>query len=85
MTSQQIIVLPPKVVVSLTFDDGLVSQYQLADKQALKPHLLTGTFYNVSGRNGVDEQHMTWSQLTDLNNDGNEVGGTRSTTSASRA
>ncbi len=73
--SQQILVLPPKVVVSLTFDDGLLNQYQLADKRALKPHHLVGTFYNVSGLNNIDAGHMTWSQLTDLNNDGNEIGG----------
>jgi peptidoglycan/xylan/chitin deacetylase (PgdA/CDA1 family) len=73
--SQQIVVLPAKVIVSLTFDDGLVSQYALADKKALLPHHMVGTFYNVSGLNDVDEQHMTWAQLTDLNNDGNEVGG----------
>jgi peptidoglycan/xylan/chitin deacetylase (PgdA/CDA1 family) len=73
--SQQIVVQPPKVIVSLTFDDGLLTQYTLADKQALKPHHLVGTFYDVSGLNDVDEQHMTWDQLTDLNNDGNEVGG----------
>ncbi|HET9658051.1 MAG TPA: chitobiase/beta-hexosaminidase C-terminal domain-containing protein, partial [Kineosporiaceae bacterium] len=73
--SQDIVVLPPKVVVSLTFDDGLLSQYLLGDKKALKPHHMSGTFYNVSGLNNVDEQHMTWAQLTDLNNDGNEIGG----------
>jgi peptidoglycan/xylan/chitin deacetylase (PgdA/CDA1 family) len=73
--SQQIDVLPPKVIVSLTFDDGLSTQYTLADKKALKPHHMAGTFYNVSGANDVDEQHMTWNQLTDLNNDGNEIGG----------
>jgi len=73
--SQQIVVLAPNVVVSLTFDDGLLTQYLLADKQALAPHHLAGTFYNVSGLNDVDEQHMTWTQLTDLNNDGNEIGG----------
>ncbi len=73
--SQQIVVLAPNVVVSLTFDDGLLTQYLLADKQALAPHHLAGTFYNVSGLNDVDEQHMTWTQLTDLNIDGNEIGG----------
>ena len=72
--SQQIVVDPPKVVVSLTFDDGLLTQYTLADKHALKPHGMVGTFYDVTGANDVDEQHMTWGQLTDLNNDGNEIG-----------
>jgi peptidoglycan/xylan/chitin deacetylase (PgdA/CDA1 family) len=73
--SQQVVVLAPKVVVSLTFDDGLLSQYSLGDKLALKPRHIAGTFYDVSGLNDVDEQHMTWDQLTDLNNDGHEVGG----------
>jgi peptidoglycan/xylan/chitin deacetylase (PgdA/CDA1 family) len=73
--SQQIGVDPPKVTVSLTFDDGLLTQYTLADKRALKPHHMAGTFYDVSGANDVDEQHMTWAQLTDLNNDGHEIGG----------
>ncbi len=73
--SQQIVVLTPQVTVSLTFDDGLLTQYTLADKLALKPHHMVGTFYNVSGLNNVDEQHMSWDQLTDLNNDGNEIGG----------
>jgi peptidoglycan/xylan/chitin deacetylase (PgdA/CDA1 family) len=73
--SQQITVLPPKVIVSLTFDDGVKTHYFLADKRALLPHHMRGTFYNVSGLNEVDEQHMTWAQLTDLNNDGHEIGG----------
>ncbi|MDQ1715456.1 MAG: hypothetical protein QOC60_1401, partial [Frankiaceae bacterium] len=73
--SQQVLVLPPLVTVSLTFDDGLKTHYFLADKRALLPHHLAGTFYNVSGLNDVDEQHMTWAQLTDLNNDGNEIAG----------
>lgn len=73
--SVQLLVLPPKVVVSLTFDDGLLTHLTLADKLALKPHHLAGTFYNVSGLNDVDQQHMTWAQLTQLNNDGHEIGG----------
>ncbi|MDQ1730863.1 MAG: hypothetical protein QOK10_1022, partial [Pseudonocardiales bacterium] len=72
--SRTVLVLPPRVVVSLTFDDGLLTQYQLAFRRALQPHNLNGTFYNISGLNGVDEQHMTWDQLTALNNGGNEVG-----------
>ncbi len=71
--SQQIVVLDPRVVVSLTFDDGLLTQYALGDKLALKPHGLRGTFFDITGLHN-DEQHMTWEQLTDLNNDGNEIG-----------
>jgi peptidoglycan/xylan/chitin deacetylase (PgdA/CDA1 family) len=73
--SQQITVLAPKVVVSLTFDDGLQNQYDLGFRRALQPHHLTGTFYNVSGLVGVDPQHMTWPELTALNGGGNEIGG----------
>ena len=75
VNTQQVVVLPPKVVVSLTFDDGITSQYFLGDKLALKPHHMVGTFFNPSGFNNVDPSHMTWTQLTDLNNDGNEIGG----------
>jgi peptidoglycan/xylan/chitin deacetylase (PgdA/CDA1 family) len=73
--TQHITVLPPKVTVSLTFDDGLLTQYELAAKRALAPHHLSGTFYDVTGLNDVDEQHMTWAQMHDLNNLGNEIGG----------
>ena len=73
--SQQVQVLPPLTVVSLTFDDGLQTQFDLAFRRALQPHNLNGTFYNISGLNDVDPQHMTWSELTALNNGGNEIGG----------
>ncbi|WP_409451160.1 chitobiase/beta-hexosaminidase C-terminal domain-containing protein [Jatrophihabitans sp.] len=73
--SQEVIVLPPKVTVSLTFDDGTQAQYDLGFRQALEPHHLVGTFYDVSGENDVDPEHMTWTELTALNNAGNEVGG----------
>jgi peptidoglycan/xylan/chitin deacetylase (PgdA/CDA1 family) len=72
--SQQIVVLPPRVVVSLTFDDGLQSQYDLAFRRGLQPHHMDGTFYNISGMTGSD-QHMTWPELTALNDGGNEIGG----------
>ena len=63
------------VVVSLTFDDGLQNQYTLGFLRALQPHHLNGTFYNISGLNNVDPQHMTWAELTALNDGGNEIGG----------
>ena len=73
--SQDIQVLPPQTVVSLTFDDGVNNQYTLGVKRALQPHNLRGTFYDVSGLNDVDPQHMTWDQLHATNNAGNEIGG----------
>ena len=73
--SQQISVLPARVVVSLTFDDGLQNQFDLGFKRALQPHQMDGTFYNISGLTNVDPQHMTWPELTALNNGGNEIGG----------
>jgi peptidoglycan/xylan/chitin deacetylase (PgdA/CDA1 family) len=63
------------VVVSLTFDDGIENQYTLGVLRALKPHNMNGTFYIVSGLQNVDPEHMTWPELTALNNAGNEVGG----------
>jgi peptidoglycan/xylan/chitin deacetylase (PgdA/CDA1 family) len=65
------------LVVSLTFDDGLESQYQLAFLHALQPHNMTGTFFINTGNtsNPNDAGAMTWSQLTALNVAGNEIGG----------
>ena len=62
-------------MVSLTFDDGLQNQFDLGFKRALQPHQMDGTFYNISGLTNVDPQHMTWPELTALNNGGNEIGG----------
>jgi peptidoglycan/xylan/chitin deacetylase (PgdA/CDA1 family) len=73
--SQTIQVLAPPVTVSLTFDDGLESQYALAYKHALQPHGVNGTFFIITGNTGTDDQAMTWDQLTNLNNGGNEIGG----------
>jgi peptidoglycan/xylan/chitin deacetylase (PgdA/CDA1 family) len=62
-------------VVSLTFDDGDLSQYTLGVQHALQPHGMHGTFYIVTGWTGVNSGAMTWSQLTDMYNNGNDVGG----------
>jgi peptidoglycan/xylan/chitin deacetylase (PgdA/CDA1 family) len=65
------------VVVSLTFDDGIANQYTLAFQNALQPHHMTGTFFvNTNSINqGLAAGAMSWSQLTSLNNAGNEIGG----------
>lgn len=64
-------------VVSLTFDDGQATQYQV--RKPLRRHRMHGTFYVNSGqlcaawcRFGF---HMTWKQLDALAADGNEIGG----------
>jgi peptidoglycan/xylan/chitin deacetylase (PgdA/CDA1 family) len=67
--------IPFNVVVSLTFDDGLQNQFELGFLRALQPHHMNGTFYNISGLTNVDPDHMTWSELTTLNDGGNEIGG----------
>jgi len=72
--SQQIVVLPPKVVVSLTFDDGIDNQYSLGFKRALQPHGMRGTFFIITNFPNVNSDAMTWSQITALNQGGNEIG-----------
>ena len=64
-----------KTVVSLTFDDGDESQYSLGFLRGLQPHGMPGTFYIATGWTGVNSGAMTWSQLSDLYNNSNDVGG----------
>lgn len=64
-----------KTVVSLTFDDGDESQYSLGFLHGLEPHGMHGTFYIVSGVVGVNSGAMTWSQISDLSNHSNDIGG----------
>jgi peptidoglycan/xylan/chitin deacetylase (PgdA/CDA1 family) len=67
--------IPITVIVSLTFDDGIENQYQLAFLRALQPHNINGTFYINTGNTSVFDSSMTWAQLTTLNDAGNEIGG----------
>jgi peptidoglycan/xylan/chitin deacetylase (PgdA/CDA1 family) len=60
-------------VVSITFDDGAASQYDV--RSMLASHGMHGTFYINSGKVGSDATYMTWSQIQDLYADGNEIGG----------
>ena len=62
-----------RTVVSLTFDDGGADQY--AVRRILAAHRMTGTFYISSGLTGRDAYYMTWDQVRDLADDGNEIGG----------
>ena len=59
-------------VVSLTFDDGDADNY--AVRSALADNNLHATFYVVSGFTNSNG-YMSDSQLRDLYNDGNEIGG----------
>ncbi len=60
-------------VVSLTFDDGSASQYSTLSM--LPARGMNGTYYINSGLVGSSGYYMTWSQLHDLYNAGNEIGG----------
>jgi peptidoglycan/xylan/chitin deacetylase (PgdA/CDA1 family) len=60
-------------VVSLTFDDGSASQYSTLSM--LSAHGMNGTYYINSGLVGSSSYYMTWPQLHDLYNAGNDVGG----------
>jgi peptidoglycan/xylan/chitin deacetylase (PgdA/CDA1 family) len=60
-------------VVSLTFDDGWVDQYQ--GLPALNAHGMNATYFVNSPRIDGDSSYMTWSQVGDLAAAGNEIGG----------
>ena len=62
------------VVVSLTFDDGLISQYQLRD--ILARHKARATFYLNTGMIPANPAgRFTWGQATELAAAGHEIGG----------
>jgi peptidoglycan/xylan/chitin deacetylase (PgdA/CDA1 family) len=60
-------------VVSLTFDDGTATEYQV--RPMLSDHGMHATFYVNSSRLGTDSYYMTWAQVDNLAADGNEIGG----------
>ncbi len=62
-----------QTTVSLTFDDGIATQYPV--RQMLAEHGMHATFYVNSGRVGTTPYYMTWQQLYALAADGNEIGG----------
>ncbi|HEY3504101.1 MAG TPA: chitobiase/beta-hexosaminidase C-terminal domain-containing protein [Actinocatenispora sp.] len=66
---------PDPTRVSLTFDNGAASQYDLGYQKALKPHHATATFFVNSGTVGVAGNIMTWGELSTLAADGNDIGG----------
>ncbi len=59
--------------VSLTFDDATATQYQAKDM--LAAHGMHGTFYANSGNVGTDPYYMSWAQLHEIADAGNEIGG----------
>jgi peptidoglycan/xylan/chitin deacetylase (PgdA/CDA1 family) len=73
--SQQVQLLPPRMVVSLTFDDGDANQYALAFQRGLKPHNMGGTFYVNSGNVESGPGFMTWSNIGEMAKNGQEIGG----------
>ena len=61
-------------VVSLTFDDGLRSQYDL--RQIFARYGVHGSFYINSGAVDAGEAGtMTWAQIRDLRDAGHDIGG----------
>jgi len=62
-----------QTIVSLTFDDGSASEYWALGQ--LQQNNMLGTFYINSARVGTSSYYMTWSQIHDLYNAGNEIGG----------
>jgi peptidoglycan/xylan/chitin deacetylase (PgdA/CDA1 family) len=62
------------VIVSIMFDDGTADQYQA--RAMLASHGgMDATFFVNSSVIGSNPFYMTWQQLTDLYNDGSEIGG----------
>ena len=62
--------------ISITFDDGYLSQYRAAD--ILESYGYKGTFYVPAGLMGKEfenRQLMDWSQLKALQEKGHEIGG----------
>src|SRR5262245_46151111 len=60
-------------VISIEFDDGNASQYQARPWLAARG--LPATFYINSGTRPPSFNTMSWTQLHDLANDGNEIAG----------
>ncbi|NYJ05835.1 PKD domain-containing protein [Petropleomorpha daqingensis] len=62
-------------VVSLTFNDGHVSQFSYA-RPVLQAHQMTATFYVASGWvTAGSNSSMSWGQVRTLYRDGDEIGG----------
>jgi len=66
-----------QTAVSLTFDNGSISQYTLGYQQALQPHGAKATFFVNSGTvvSTSSANFMSWAQIGTLAGDGNDIGG----------
>jgi peptidoglycan/xylan/chitin deacetylase (PgdA/CDA1 family) len=60
-------------IVSIQFDDGISDQYQALP--ILSAHGMHGTFFINSAEVGTSGFYMNWSQIHDLADGGNEIGG----------
>jgi peptidoglycan/xylan/chitin deacetylase (PgdA/CDA1 family) len=70
----QPVLAPRPTVVSLTFDDALISQYGL--RTMLATHGAHASFYIPSGEvDALEAGSMTWAQIHNLAADGNDIGG----------
>ena len=79
LTLVALVLAPPlsargATVVTLTFDDGIFSQYQHARPQ-LNARGMLGTFFINSGSVGTDAYYMNWPQIDTLNAERHEIGG----------
>lgn len=63
----------PTTVVSLTFDDGQASHYSTLP--ILEWRGMRGTYYINSDMVGTSGYYMTWAQIRELAEAGNEIGG----------
>jgi peptidoglycan/xylan/chitin deacetylase (PgdA/CDA1 family) len=59
--------------VVLSFDDGVASQSLAVT--SLKAHNMHGVFYVNTDFIGTDSSFLNWAQLTQMQSDGNEIGG----------
>jgi len=75
VNTQEIQVSPAETMVSVTFDDGDLSQFTLAFQEGLQPRNMPGTFFISSGDTEGGPGFMTWSNLSTLATNGQDVGG----------
>ena len=63
-----------ETVVSLTFDDGIASQFQQARPELIK-HGMLATFFINSGTPGTSHAYMSWGDIDRLHSERNEIAG----------